>query len=77
VIEPERRRLVVWEARHENGWTTVVMKQPDGTFVAWAGVGDTHRRRLRGGLPRARSGRHVRVEAEIRARAVLVPLFAL
>jgi hypothetical protein len=32
-----RRRLVVWEARHDNGWTTLVMEQPDGTFIAWAG----------------------------------------
>jgi hypothetical protein len=39
--EPEHRRLVVWEARHDNGWTTVVMEQPDGTFVAWAGPHET------------------------------------
>jgi len=32
--ESEHRRLVVWEAQHDNGWTTVVMEQPDGTFVA-------------------------------------------
>ena len=32
-----RRHLVVWEARHDNRWTTLVMEQPDGTFVAWAG----------------------------------------
>ena len=38
--EPAPRRLVVWEARHDNGWTTVVKEQPDGTFVAWAGRGD-------------------------------------
>jgi hypothetical protein len=36
-----RRRLVVWEARHDNGWITIVMEQPDGTFVAWAGLGAT------------------------------------
>jgi hypothetical protein len=41
MTEPERRRLVVWEARHDNGWTTVVMEQPDGTFIAWAGLGET------------------------------------
>ena len=29
--------LVAWEARHDNGWTTLVMEQSDGTFVAWAG----------------------------------------
>src|SRR4029453_17816014 len=32
-----RRRLVIWEAHHDNGWVSVVMEQPDGTFVAWAG----------------------------------------
>jgi hypothetical protein len=35
-----RRRLVVWEARHDNGWPTLVLEQPDGTFVAWAGLGE-------------------------------------
>ena len=41
MIEPERRRLGVWEARHDdNGWTTLVMEQPDGSFVAWAGQGE-------------------------------------
>ena len=28
------RRLVTWEAIHENGWTTTVAQRPDGTFVA-------------------------------------------
>ena len=37
MTEPEHRHLVIWEARHDNGWTTLVMEQPDGTFVAWAG----------------------------------------
>ena len=37
MTEPLARRLVVWEARHDNGWTTLVMEQLDGTFVAWAG----------------------------------------
>ena len=41
MLEPEHRRLIVWEARHDNGWTTIVMEQPDGTFVAWAGLGET------------------------------------
>ena len=36
---PEARRLALWEARHDNGWITVVMEQPDGTFLAWAGQG--------------------------------------
>ena len=40
VSEAQSRRLVVWEARHDNGWTTLVMEQPDGTFVAWAGLGE-------------------------------------
>lgn len=28
------QRLVIWEAIHENGWTTTVAQRPDGTFVA-------------------------------------------
>jgi hypothetical protein len=28
------RRMVTWEAIHENGWTTTVAQGPDGTFVA-------------------------------------------
>lgn len=28
------RRLVTWEAIHENGWTTTVAQMPNGTFVA-------------------------------------------
>ena len=28
------RRLVIWEAIHENGWTTTIAQRPDGTFVA-------------------------------------------
>ena len=37
MTDPHTRHLVVWEARHDNGWTTLVMEQSDGTFVAWAG----------------------------------------
>ena len=37
MTDPQPRRLVVWEARQDNGWTTLVMEPPDGTFVAWAG----------------------------------------
>ena len=37
MTEPAHRHLVIWEARHDNGWTTLVMEQSDGTFVAWAG----------------------------------------
>jgi hypothetical protein len=40
VKEPAPRRLVIWEAHHDNGWKTVVMEQPDGTFIAWAGQGE-------------------------------------
>ena len=36
MTEAAHRRLVVCEARHDNGWTTLVMEQSDGTFVAWA-----------------------------------------
>jgi hypothetical protein len=28
------RRLVIWEAIHENGWTTTVAQRADGTFAA-------------------------------------------
>ena len=28
------RRLVVWEAHHEDGWMTVVAEQVNGTFMA-------------------------------------------
>ena len=41
MTEPERRRLVVWEQCHDNGWTTLVMEQTDGTFIAWAGLRHT------------------------------------
>ena len=37
MIDPQPRHLVIWEARHDNGWTTLVMEQSGGTFVAWAG----------------------------------------
>ena len=39
--DPEPRRLAVWEARHDNGWITLVMEQPDGIFVSWAGLSET------------------------------------
>ncbi len=38
--EPQSRRLAVWEAHHDNGWSTMVIEQPDGTYVAWAGPGE-------------------------------------
>ena len=38
MTDPHTRHLVVWEARHDNGWTTLVIEQPDGTFIAWAGA---------------------------------------
>jgi hypothetical protein len=41
MTEPERLHLVIWEARHDNGWTTLVMEQSDGTFVAWAGLDES------------------------------------
>ena len=37
MTEPAHRHLVIWEARHDNGWTTLVIEQSDGTSVAWAG----------------------------------------
>ena len=30
----QTRPLLVSEARHDNGWTSVVTEQPDGTFLA-------------------------------------------
>ena len=33
------RRLLIQEARHDNGWIYIVAEQPDGTLVAWAGPG--------------------------------------
>jgi hypothetical protein len=30
------RLPVVWEARHDNGWTTIIAEQQDGSFVAFA-----------------------------------------
>jgi hypothetical protein len=34
------RRPVVWEARHHNGWTTIIAQQKDGSFVAFASNGE-------------------------------------
>jgi len=33
----EFRPLVVWEATHDNGWTTRIDERRDGSFRAWAG----------------------------------------
>ena len=41
MTDPERRHLVIWEARHDNGWTALVMEQSDGTFVARAGLDES------------------------------------
>ena len=41
MTDAERLHLVIWEARHDNGWTTLVMEQSDGTFVAWAGLDES------------------------------------
>ena len=35
------RRPVISKANDDNGWTTLVMEQSDGTFVAWAGPDET------------------------------------
>jgi len=78
MLEPERRCLVVWDASHDNGWTTVVMEQPDGTFVAEAGEGDAIGLDCVEDTAEHAGGRsHVRVEARIRARTVLAFLFAV
>ena len=36
-----KRRLLRWEARHDNGWTTIVAEQPDRTFAACVTNGET------------------------------------
>ena len=41
MTEPAHRHLVISEARHDNGWTTLVIERSDGTFVAWAGPDQT------------------------------------
>ena len=72
MTDPEHRHLVIWEARHENGWTTLVMEQPDGTFVAWAGpdesvgvdhVADTPESETNKGGPARRASRVDLVDA--------------
>lgn len=30
------RRMAVWTARHDNGWVTSVVENPNGSFAAWA-----------------------------------------
>ena len=30
------RRLVAWKNRHDNGWSSNVIENADGTFSAWA-----------------------------------------
>jgi hypothetical protein len=35
------RRPVVWEAQHNNGWTTIIAQQKDGSFVAFASNGES------------------------------------
>jgi hypothetical protein len=80
------RRLGVWEARNVNGWTTIVMEQPDGTFIGWAGPDDTigvdyvedtpgTRRRRRGCLEAQERALHVLIRCsafEIRLHTMLV-----
>ena len=41
MTEPAHRHLVIWETRHDNSWTTLVMEQSDGTFVACAGLDES------------------------------------
>jgi hypothetical protein len=35
------RQLVYWSARHDNGWVTSVLENPDGTYAAWAAEDST------------------------------------
>ena len=30
------RMMAVWTARHDNGWQTSVVENPNGSFAAWA-----------------------------------------
>jgi hypothetical protein len=30
------RLMTVWTARHDNGWVTSVVENPNGSFAAWA-----------------------------------------
>jgi hypothetical protein len=30
------RLMAVWTARHDNGWVTSVVENPNGSFAAWA-----------------------------------------
>ena len=41
MTESERRRLVVWGSTPRQRLTMIVMEQPDGTFIAWAGPDET------------------------------------
>src|SRR5687767_10168649 len=77
MIDPEGCHLVVWEARHGNGWITLVIEQPDGTVVAWAGLGETIGAITRGDARARSGGRDVRTEAEERSRGVFPWVFRL
>ena len=76
MTERERRHLVIWEASHDNGWTTLVMEQPDGTFVAWAGPDETVGVDYVEDCPEhAQAEAMFRAETKVGARSVLVALF--
>jgi hypothetical protein len=32
--------MAVWTARHDNGWSALVVENPNGSFAAWAAAGD-------------------------------------
>jgi hypothetical protein len=40
-MEMRRRIVSVWSADHDNGWTTTVSENPDGTSAAWAAPRNT------------------------------------
>ena len=88
MTEAAHRHLVIWEGRHDNGWTTLVIEQSDGTFVAWAGpdesvgvdyVEDCARTRAGGGDVRAEAQERprqcsIRCSAfEMRTHTMLLP----
>ena len=60
----ERRPLVMWQARHDNGWRTVLLEQPDGAFVAYAGIRRTVILHREDSLERARDAALAALEQE-------------
>lgn len=77
MIDPEGCHLVVWEALHDNGWITLVIEQPDGTFVAWAGLGEAIGVDYVEDTPVQAQAAAMFALSEERARRVLASMFAV